>query len=447
MKSWKFQVTQTNPPPQLLRLAMVWYPWTQLPDEIHELMDRLFLTGSEDYVESSLKHFPRVQVPSSFRAQFSDKPVVGPFQSFSALSPPHRKYLEPSNLKRRLGNSVCTPEHAVRIRGPTTFDALKPHFSCFNGAARFPPTSWPICDADSVGLVHSLVRLYGSPSTSPAFVHSSAQTSCTHPGTVHASYDRSLQQFSSILQPCFDKPKAFFDFSSDFRPLRILPLFRDLLSSRIREFLYCFARSSPDFRVFIDVLSRLNHIVATSSPVPTCPGILFYCPIGSGKSTLLSSLPLGAIDTDWIAPLLDGRPELLSCFVNSGFSVLSNRWDLSPLTCPRIAFRFPKSVQISRLAAKGIYADASQQRRQFDLDIIHRNKRDTRTVRYDAEQWLSATESVANADWTILDLGHSESVSTGISCVYTHLLTYLLPPPAVVTRVLDFTQVDFEDIM
>jgi hypothetical protein len=187
--------------------------------------------------------------------------------------------------------------------------------------------------------------------------------------------------------------------------------------------LFCLIHSSPTFAVFCDILATLDHIALTGAPIPdACPGILFHCPIGSGKSTVLSSMPTGIIDTDWIAPLLDTNPSLVESLVLSGFSVFTNRWDVSNLTCPRVAFQVPRSEQIRRQEIKGIYQLGREKRHSFDADVIRRNKRDDRTYfSNDGTKWLDSLDQITAARWDVIFLEPTERLADGLAIVFASL--------------------------
>lgn len=405
---------------------MVWFPWTDVPESVYATLQAEFETGDEAYFTHAIANIPKIRISADLRRELRQ-----PARRVRSQRPRPAKAETLPNTSTRFGEVLEGIDTRIQYKN-TTYDSILDHAPCFSGGEGFTIGSWPI-DTSLVSVVSSMIKIFGSTTASPAFCRSYRRcrlslaerhrVSCrTRVSTKQTKIAPLSSDDQNKLRFFYNTATECFSFSRDLRFLQG-PFFSGLKASRIREMLFCLIHSSPTFAVFCDILATLDHIALTGAPIPdACPGILFHCPIGSGKSTVLSSMPTGIIDTDWIAPLLDTNPSLVESLVLSGFSVFTNRWDVSNLTCPRVAFQVPRSEQIRRQEIKGIYQLGREKRHSFDADVIRRNKRDDRTYfSNDGTKWLDSLDQITAARWDVIFLEPTERLADGLAIVFASL--------------------------
>lgn len=150
----------------------------------------------------------------------------------------------------------------------------------------------------------------------------------------------------------------------------------------------------PD--IIEQLLITIEHCFVNKQPINNCPGLVIIAPPGIGKTHFQSSFPYGFLDLDNLTPEpMDSNPEIVDALVNSGFSVITNRWEWRKWKSSKVAI-FPYDLKRS-LNSKNIYDDetyrrvlASKRKYFTDRDGARIARDEIPHTRGDLREWLNA---------------------------------------------------------
>lgn len=284
--------------------------WSQYDEhDLHEIEERLFncsYTPSTD-----------VQKIVNYRAKRDIK------------APRLLKFLAREYKTKTLSADVVALRQRIRRR--TTYQKFSQHSGCF------PATSGVQIPRDS-DLSTNLSFEYLHRHPSPIFTSLTHSPACLRgkkwPNLVNIPfYGKLIEALKTIQSELSLRVFSLADFN--FYYILRLRNFYKCLSHMTDTALIKFAMlillqlydHNTCFSHFVTILDRIQRCF-DNVPVKMCPGIIVCAPPGSGKSHFVESTGHFMIDTDFFNHAdLDGDINVVKNLVDSGFSVVTNRWE------------------------------------------------------------------------------------------------------------------------
>lgn len=284
--------------------------WSQYDEhDLHEIEERLF---NISYTPSG-----DVQQIVNFRAKRDVK-------RSALLKFQKREY----KIKKLSADVVALRD---RVQRRTTFRAFSQHKDCFDAT-----TGVQIPRDSDLSTNLSYEYLHRHPS--PIFTSLTTPPKCMHgknwPNLITIPfYGKLIDSLKNIQRELEDKTFSLVDFNF-YYILRLRNFYKSIShmtdTALIKFIMLILLQLHDNHACFSHLVTILDRIQRSfdNNPVKMCPGIIICAPPGTGKTHFVDATGHFMLDTDFFNHAdLDSNINIVRNLVNSGFSLVTNRWE------------------------------------------------------------------------------------------------------------------------
>lgn len=247
-----------------------------------------------------------------------------------------------------------------RLKRRTIFKTFHEHSKCYgaDSAMQIPRNS-----DMATNLCFEYLKRHPSPIFS-ALLHPPKCNMNVYPNLINIPFYKPLIETLKLFQSELEN-KTFsmldFDFGYILKTKRFYKFCCHMTDTAYIKFIVLILLQLNDLNTWfghlITILDRIQRCF-DGNPVKICPGIIVCAPPGTGKSHFVDSTGHFMLDTDsFLHHTLDKRPEIIRDLVNSGFSVITNRWEYEKFSewAVSVIISFDQVRRITSYNKQGIF--------------------------------------------------------------------------------------------